>query len=499
MDKTPSSSDNQFKERIQHEGRKTVRRYFVVLCLIAFTLLSGYGSVLVLQSSINIEGGIGVWSLMATYIGGALFNLFFTPMVITKLGVRKTMLISEATYLTYCLANFYPQPYLLIPTGLLVGFGEACMWPCMMIYILYFAQCYARHAPQSSAYYGTQLLGYFFSCVTLCQMFGNLLTWGILYGGAQSTANIYNSTSNQTERDISACGKNDCQDPNITAANIDQYEPANQLTRYSTIGAMSGLVLLSIIISFYFLPEIEKLRKENNDVDGSSNSKGTETSQNFDILKKTFRHLVSVKQLLLTPYALYAGLFLSYNYSEMTRAFVSCLRGVDQVSLYIVCSNAVDGVMAIAVGRLAAKYGRNILMVIAFVLNVGWFLIQLFWEPTLDNSWIVYTLAVVYGIIDSIYGVNIQDIHGAFFPRKKEFALSAANMYNTLGWGIQYAWSTSICVETKIYILLGVLTLSIICFGIANVINTNDVLRDTAIIPVKEDDDKSAELRKTKL
>ena len=494
MDGNVNSSDDQFKEeRIKHEGRKTVKKNFAVLCLVAFTLLSGYGSILVLQSSINIERGIGVWSLMATYIGGALFNLLFTPVVITKIGVRTTMLISESTYLIYCLANFYPEAYLLIPAGLLVGFGEACMWPCMMIYILYFAQCYARYAPKSSAFYGTQLLGYFFSCVTLCQMFGNLITWAILYGGALSDANAFNSTSNGTcERDVSVCGKNDCQDPNITEANIEQYEPANQVTRYSTIAAMSALVFLSIIILACFLPEIELLRKDSN-----ASSKGPEVPQTFDILKNTFRHLLSVKQLLLTPYALYAGLFLSYNYSEMTRAFVSCLRGVDQVSLYIVCSNAVDGVMAIVVGQLAAKYGRNILMVIAFLLNVGWFLIQLFWVPTFGNSWFVYLLAVVYGVIDSIYGINIQDIHGAFFPRRKEFALSAANMYNTLGWGIQYAWSTSLCVETKIYILLGVLTLSIICFGVANAINTNDLLHDSTISPSNEDDD--AEVKETKL
>ena len=74
---------------MNHKGGKIVRRHFAVLCLISFTLFSGYGSVLVLQSSINIEGGIGVWSLMATYIGGTLFNLLFTPTVIRKMGARK--------------------------------------------------------------------------------------------------------------------------------------------------------------------------------------------------------------------------------------------------------------------------------------------------------------------------------------------------------------------------------------------------------------------------
>jgi len=79
-------------------GRKKVQRDFIILCTICFTLFGGYGSILILQSSINIEGGIGVWSLMATYLGGFLFNLFFTASVIRKFGARKTMLVADLTY-----------------------------------------------------------------------------------------------------------------------------------------------------------------------------------------------------------------------------------------------------------------------------------------------------------------------------------------------------------------------------------------------------------------
>ena len=57
-------------------------------------------------------------------------------------------------------------------------------------------------------------------------------------------------------------------------------------------------------------------------------------------------------------------------------------------------------------------------------------------------------------------------MHGEFFPENKDFALTAVNMFNTLGWGIQYAWSTSLCVETKIYILLGWSTSAILSYGL---------------------------------
>ena len=95
---------------------------------------------------------------------------------------------------------------------------------------------------------------------------------------------------------------------------------------------------------------------------------------------------------------------------------------------------------------------------------MGWFCFQIFWIPTPDNTWLVYIMAVGFGIIDSILGVITQGLHSSLFPDKREFALSAVNMYNTLGWGIQYAWSTSICVETKVYIHIGVLTFGMICY-----------------------------------
>ena len=85
------------------------------------------------------------------------------------------------------------------------------------------------------------------------QVFGSLLSWGILYGGLSTENNNGTSTF-----DVTVCGKNDCQDPNTTAENIDQYEPANDVTLYTTIGAMGFLCFLSIIITVLFIPEMKK-------------------------------------------------------------------------------------------------------------------------------------------------------------------------------------------------------------------------------------------------
>jgi len=288
-------------------------------------------------------------------------------------------------------------------------------------------------------------------------------------------------------------GKNDCQNPNITELNIEQYEPQNVLTFYFTIGAMCAFVLISFMISICSLPEIDP-RKEYAPVSDKPVDEKKEKEemikpeppvhhQEFSTcgtIKGTLCHLVTLKQILLTPYALYCGLHLAFGFSEITRAYVSCLKGVDQVGLFILTASIFNGITSPIVAGVSAKFGRNIPMTIGYLLDIGQYTFLLFWVPTLDNSWIVFCIAAVYGMVDGVMQLSAQDLHGSFFPKRREFALSAVNMYNTLGWGILYAVSTTLCVETKIYIMMGWTTLAILCYGLANIIYRDELRHKTA-------------------
>ena len=48
-------------------------------------------------------------------------------------------------------------------------------------------------------------------------------------------------------------------------------------------------------------------------------------------IKATFFHLIKLKQLLITPFALYSGLVIYFGLGEITRAYGSCMLGVEQV------------------------------------------------------------------------------------------------------------------------------------------------------------------------
>jgi len=477
-------SKDDAKERKRE--RRTALLRCLIICIVTFLQTAGYGSIVVLQSSINIEDGTGAWSVMSTYIAGAVFNLLVVPSLIRKIGARYTIIFALLTHFLYSIANFFPEPYILIPAGVIVGIGEACYWPCAMIYIMYYASTYAKYAMKSSAACITQFLGLFYTCLSLASIFGNLVSGAILFSGSPPSSNSSTFPNDTFEIDISVCGINDCQDPNITSENIEQYEPP-LAARYTLVGTMSGVVLLSMVIFFIGVPAVDF--NENKDEKEREEEKSFSTLAN---IRKSLKHLALPKQLVLSPYALYCGLHISFNVSEMTRAFAACLRGVEEVNAYVLVSAVSNGVMASLVGFVSSRIGRNWPYLFVFVLDIAQYVFLLYWIPTLDTTWVVFVLSAVYGAVDGGMQFTNQDIHGSIFPEKKEFALSAANMYVTIGWAIQYGWSTSLCVETKVYIMIAMSSYSMLMYGVANILYRDDFKQKKTEVTITAGDETSS-------
>ena len=85
------------------------------------------------------------------------------------------------------------------------------------------------------------------------------MTWGILYSG-EPHDNPTNST-NSSIIDVSVCGTADCQAPDVTEANIDQYEPASAGAFYGTVSALTALVMISFAVTVLTIPEIDESKE----------------------------------------------------------------------------------------------------------------------------------------------------------------------------------------------------------------------------------------------
>jgi len=81
-----------------------------------------------------------------------------------------------------------------------------------------------------------------------------------------------------TKRDLSICGRFDCQDPNITDQNLNRYEPASDTLIYILIGVTASLVVIAMFIQLFFIKTIDPskeapLEEELKDSEISSDSK----------------------------------------------------------------------------------------------------------------------------------------------------------------------------------------------------------------------------------
>ena len=98
-----------------------------------------------LQSSINHDGGLGLFSMSAMYVTFVIGCVFATS-VVYKCRPKHAIVISMLGMLVYIVAQFYPTMYTLIPSAALLGFAMAVMWTAQGSYITSIAITYATAA-----------------------------------------------------------------------------------------------------------------------------------------------------------------------------------------------------------------------------------------------------------------------------------------------------------------------------------------------------------------
>ncbi|KAK6295192.1 hypothetical protein J4Q44_G00344180 [Coregonus suidteri] len=109
---------------------------------------------------------------------------------------------------------------------------------------------------------------------------------------------------------------------------------------------------------------------------------------------------------------------------------------------------------------LSGEYTKN--YVTSAVINFACILALLFWRPHPDQLPVFFVFPALWGMADAVWQAQTNSLYGVLFPREKEAAFANCCMWESLGFMIAFAYSTFICLDTKIYILLGVLILSMV-------------------------------------
>ena len=121
----------------------SVYKNLIVLALSFLCIFTAYGSLEMLQSSLNVAGSLGLIGLTVLYSCKLLSSLFLPSFVFSKLGMKWTIVVATFGYIAYIAASFHATWGTLIPSSVLLGIGASNLWTGQMSYVSTLARQYA--------------------------------------------------------------------------------------------------------------------------------------------------------------------------------------------------------------------------------------------------------------------------------------------------------------------------------------------------------------------
>ncbi|CAF4118736.1 unnamed protein product [Rotaria sp. Silwood2] len=219
---------------------RQIYKNLIIFALNFVLMFTAYGGISVLQSSLNIEGNVGVNSLIVT---NAFFfvisSIFLTHMLIDIFGLKWTVIICEIGYIFYIIVNIRPLPSLMYISAGLVGLGAAPLWTSQATYISRIARYYAHRKEKEVGVIVSLFFGMFYAIYYTNLIWGNLLSYLVLNQSSQSQK--FN------------CGIHF--DP-LSKTKTSASNNVNDVTRYVLCGIYAGLGIVSIILLVLVLDQI---------------------------------------------------------------------------------------------------------------------------------------------------------------------------------------------------------------------------------------------------
>uniref|UniRef100_A0A672QDJ4 Protein unc-93 homolog A n=1 Tax=Sinocyclocheilus grahami TaxID=75366 RepID=A0A672QDJ4_SINGR len=319
----------------------------------------------------------------------------------------------------------------LMTTSAILGMGGSPLWSAKCTYLTISGNRQSQKINKK----GQDLINQYFA------VWGNLMS-SLIFG--------QDTSIEVPEENLQFCGATSCVE-NFTVANSTL--PA----RHLWFLVPAGVGVLAIIFVAVFLDNIDR--------DLAREFRKTKGNQSFcSTFLTTFKLLRDPRLLLLIPLTMYSGFEQSFLAGEYTKNYVTCALGIHYVGFVMICFGASNSLCSFAFGKLAQYTGRIALFCLAAVTNLGCFLGLLFWEPHPDLLGVFFVFPALWGMADAVWQTQTNALYGILFVEHKEAAFANYRMWESLGFVIAFAYSTFICLSTKIYVALAVLALTMVTY-----------------------------------
>ncbi|GBP70337.1 UNC93-like protein [Eumeta japonica] len=184
----------------------------------------------------------------------------------------------------------------------------------------------------------------------------------------------------------------------------------------------------------------------------------------WKLLATTTKLMREPNQMLLMVITTWIGLEQAFFGADFTAAFVSCPIGTGWVGYVMMTFGVSNALSCLATGCLVKLTGRLPLMCAATALHTSLLLTLLLWKPHPYHPTVQYAVAVLWGICDSIWMVQINAYCGILFPSREEAAYANFRLWESFGFIIAYSYSPYLRTDVKLYIVLGLMITGVMCY-----------------------------------
>merc|ERR1711971_1372010 len=429
------------------DARIEKRRIYRNVLIISFSFLLlfvAFESMSKLQSSINVVGGLGVWSNAMVYASLILSCMFLPSIMIDKLTVKWALVVSVFCYSSYIAAQFYPEFYTLLPTAFVLGLGAAPMWSAKCTYLTQVAHRFAKLEGSDPEAIVVKFFGIFFFFFQCNAILGNIISTAVLSSGTSTYVEL-------TDEQMGRCGSSFCSQAPVpdtvtdesliaptlgglvnatTEGEVEDVPNGNFATDISKIYIMAGIYLAcSITAAILIALFVDPLHK----FGITDEKKDKEKLTGLQLLVATFRHMVRKEQLLIIPLTFWSGIEQGFFGADFTAGFVTCTYGVHTVGRVLILFGVCDALASIGFGFIIKKVGRLPIFVLGACLNTLVIIVMLAWTPTQSTLGVVYFLAALWGIGDAIWQTQINALYGCLFANDEEAAFSNYRLWESMG------------------------------------------------------------------
>nr|XP_019810012.1 PREDICTED: protein unc-93 homolog B1 [Bos indicus] len=385
--------------------------------------------------------------------------LLYTPVLIRFFGTKWMMFLAVGIYALFVSTNYWERYYTLVPSAVALGMAIVPLWASMGNYITRMAQKYYEYShykeqdeqgPQqrpprgSHAPYLLVFQAIFYSFFHLSFACAQLPMIYFL--------NHYLYDLNHTLFNVQNCG-----------TNSQGILLGFNKTVLRTLPRSRNLIVVeSVLMAVAFLAMLLVLGlcgaayRPTEEIDLRSVGWG-------NIFQLPFKHVRDFRLRHLVPFFIYSGFEVLFACTGLALGYGVCSVGLERLA-YLLVAYSLGASASSALGLLGLWLPRPVPLVAGAGLHLLLTLSLFFWAPkprTLQHIWILYTVAVLWGVGSALNKTGISTLLGILYEDKErqDFIFTIYHWWQAVAIFTVYLGS-SLPMKAKLTVLLVTLVAS---------------------------------------